>query len=103
MPELQETLGATLASRYFYNLMRIGELARPLNSQQFWSKPYPYGNSFGHLVLHLTGNLNYYIGAQSRAPDTSATASVNLPSRIPLQRKRHFKACMKQSRWRSQP
>src|SRR5208282_3860265 len=23
-----------------------------------------FGNSFGHLVLHLTGNLNYYIGAQ---------------------------------------
>ncbi len=32
--------------------------------QQFWQKPFPYGNSFGHLVLHLTGNLNYYIGAQ---------------------------------------
>ncbi len=31
---------------------------------QFWQKPFPYGNSFGHLVLHLTGNLNYYIGAQ---------------------------------------
>jgi hypothetical protein len=31
---------------------------------QFWFKPFPYGNSFGHLVLHLTGNLNYYIGAQ---------------------------------------
>src|SRR5450631_158624 len=25
---------------------------------------FPFGNSFGHLVLHLTGNLNYYIGAQ---------------------------------------
>ena len=24
----------------------------------------PAGNSFGHLLLHLTGNLNYYIGAQ---------------------------------------
>ena len=38
---------------------------RPRSPQkQFWTKPYPYGNSFGHLVLHLTGNLNYYIGAQ---------------------------------------
>jgi len=27
-------------------------------------KALPYGNSFGHLVLHLTGNLSYYIGAQ---------------------------------------
>src|SRR5437870_10527990 len=25
---------------------------------------YPYGNSVGHLVLHMTGNLNYYIGAR---------------------------------------
>ena len=27
-------------------------------------KPYSYGNSIGHLLLHLTGNLNYYIGAR---------------------------------------
>ena len=40
------------------------ELAAPLENEKFWQKPYPYGNSFGHLVLHLTGNLNYYIGAQ---------------------------------------
>ena len=26
-------------------------------------KPFPFGNSIGHLVLHLTGNLNHYIGA----------------------------------------
>jgi len=25
---------------------------------------HPYGNSVGHLVLHMTGNLNYYIGAR---------------------------------------
>ncbi|MFZ0807673.1 MAG: DinB family protein, partial [Candidatus Sulfotelmatobacter sp.] len=40
------------------------ELAAPLTDIQFWQKPFAYGNSFGHLVLHLTGNLNYYIGAQ---------------------------------------
>jgi len=32
-----------------------------------WRTPYPYGNSIGHLLLHLTGNLNYYIGAQIAA------------------------------------
>jgi len=36
----------------------------PLSNEQFWRKPYPYGNSVGHLVLHMTGNLNYYIGAR---------------------------------------
>ncbi len=64
MSELERTLASVLADRYTANLARIRELAASLDNAQFWSKPYPYGNSFGHLVLHLTGNLNYYIGAQ---------------------------------------
>ena len=64
MPGLQETLGPVLASRYLANGARVYELAAPLSNAQVWKKPFPYGNSFGHLVLHLTGNLNYYIGAQ---------------------------------------
>jgi len=64
MPELDATLAAVLASRFDGNLARVRELSSPLSEKQFWTKPYPYGNSFGHLVLHLTGNLNYYIGAQ---------------------------------------
>jgi hypothetical protein len=42
----------------------VNNLAAPLTEGQFWAKPFPFGNSFGHLLLHLTGNLNYYIGAQ---------------------------------------
>jgi hypothetical protein len=61
---LQETLGNSLARCYTQNAARISELAAPLSEAQFWTKPFPFGNSFGHLVLHLTGNLNYYIGAQ---------------------------------------
>jgi len=64
MPELYDTLASVLVERYRANLTRVRELAAPLSEQQFWSKPYPYGNSFGHLVLHLTGNLSYYVGAQ---------------------------------------
>ena len=64
MPELDATLTSVLADRYYTNLARVRELAAPLSEKQFWTKPVPYGNSFGHLVLHLTGNLNYYIGAQ---------------------------------------
>ncbi len=30
---------------------------------QLWTKPFAFGNSIGHLVLHLTGNLNHYVGA----------------------------------------
>src|SRR6266702_1906864 len=39
-------------------------LVAPLSSDQLGRKPYSYGNSIGNLILHLTGNLNYYIGAQ---------------------------------------
>jgi uncharacterized damage-inducible protein DinB len=64
MPDLYSTLSSVLVDRYAANAGRIRELAAPLSNAQFWQKPFPFGNSFGHLVLHLTGNLNYYIGAQ---------------------------------------
>jgi glyoxylase I family protein len=43
---------------------RVHRLAQGTSDAQFWTRPYAYGNSMGHLVLHITGNLNYYIGAQ---------------------------------------
>src|SRR5271169_1433580 len=64
MPKLDETVAWALATRYTTNATRVRELAVPLTNAQFWQKPFPFGNSFGHLVLHLTGNLNYYVGAQ---------------------------------------
>jgi len=64
MSNLHSTLASALTARYTTNAARVHELAAPLTNAQFWQKPYSYGNSFGHLVLHLTGNLNYYIGAQ---------------------------------------
>ena len=39
-------------------------LVEPLSTEQLWTRPFPFGNSVGHLLLHLTGNLNYYIGTQ---------------------------------------
>jgi Protein of unknown function (DUF1572) len=39
-------------------------LVAPRTTDQLWRNPYAYGNSIGHLLLHLTGNLNYYIGTQ---------------------------------------
>ncbi|HME36887.1 MAG TPA: DinB family protein [Candidatus Sulfotelmatobacter sp.] len=64
MSRLDRALASILADRYMANAARVRELAAPLGDKQFWQKPFPYGNSFGHLVLHLTGNLSYYIGAQ---------------------------------------
>ena len=64
MADLNETITSSLATHYARLAGWLRDLAAPLSDEQFWSKPFPFGNSFGHLVLHLTGNLNYYIGAQ---------------------------------------
>jgi hypothetical protein len=64
MANLTETIAADLAARYTKLAGAVRDLAAPLSDEQFWTKPFPFGNSFGHLVLHLTGNLSYYIGAQ---------------------------------------
>jgi len=64
MSDLHSTLSTVLTDRYSQNAARVRELGAPLTNAEFWQKPFPFGNSFGHLVLHLTGNLNYYIGAQ---------------------------------------
>ncbi|MGD0790340.1 MAG: DinB family protein [Terriglobales bacterium] len=64
MADLKQTIASSLTARYKKLAGVVRELAAPLGDEQFWAKPFAFGNSFGHLVLHLTGNLNYYIGAQ---------------------------------------
>ncbi|MFZ0797664.1 MAG: DinB family protein [Terriglobales bacterium] len=64
MTDLKSTIGSDLTARYRRLAGEVHELAAPLTNEQFWAKPFAFGNSFGHLVMHLTGNLNYYIGAQ---------------------------------------
>jgi uncharacterized damage-inducible protein DinB len=67
MDVLQATVGQGMAARVEELAGKITALAQPLSEEQFWTKPFAFGNSFGHLILHLTGNLNYYIGAQIAA------------------------------------
>jgi uncharacterized damage-inducible protein DinB len=64
MENLNDVVVASLSGRYAKLAGMVHELAAPLSEEQFWTKPFAFGNSFGHLVLHLTGNLSYYIGAQ---------------------------------------
>ena len=64
MADLREMVAERMAARYAKLAGVVRELAAPLSDEQFRAKPFEFGNSFGHLVLHLTGNLNYYIGAQ---------------------------------------
>jgi uncharacterized damage-inducible protein DinB len=63
-----ETLSIIVADSFseHYAMLgkRVHELADSLSEEEVWKNPFSYGNSFGHLVLHITGNLNYYIGAQ---------------------------------------
>ena len=63
MPKLAPVVASSLASYYEEVRDKIHELLEPISTEQFWRKPYPYGNSIGNLLLHLTGNLNHYIGA----------------------------------------
>ena len=64
MAELSDTVAGGLAAYYEFIGAQLHKWVDPLSSDQFWRKPYPYGNSVGHLVLHITGNLSYYIGAR---------------------------------------
>ena len=52
---LTRTVATSLSSRYSALAARVRELAEPVSQEQFWHKPFAFGNSFGHLVLHLTG------------------------------------------------
>jgi uncharacterized damage-inducible protein DinB len=42
----------------------VKQLAEPLSDGELWRKPLEQSNSVGHLILHLTGNLNHFVGAQ---------------------------------------
>lgn len=64
MTDLAFNIGMNFSRYYQVIADKIRALAAPLTDDQIWSRPYPYGNSIGHLLLHITGNLNYYIGAQ---------------------------------------
>lgn len=77
MAELAEVVAGTLAGYYQEIRDQVHRWVDPLTTSQIWARPFgfqsqsaqvqsgkPDGNSVGHLLLHLTGNLNYYIGAQ---------------------------------------
>jgi Protein of unknown function (DUF1572) len=64
MSELTSVISSAFACEYRMRAEELHRWADPLTEEQFWKNPFSYGNSVGHLVLHLTGNLSYYIGAQ---------------------------------------
>lgn len=61
---LQQVVAAEMG-RYVRHLAdRVEQHLRALPKERIYEKPFAYGNSIGHLVLHLTGNLNHFIGAE---------------------------------------
>src|SRR5215216_3526515 len=67
MTDLSTTISQGFAYYFHDFLARVQLLSSELSEEEFWTNPFPYGNSIGHLVLHITGNLNYYIGTQLAA------------------------------------
>lgn len=61
---LSASVSHSLSGQYERVRRNVHALVEPLSTEQLWRHPFPYGNSVGHLLLHLTGNLSYYIGAQ---------------------------------------
>ena len=64
MSQLSVVIATAFAQEYRARAADLHKWVDPLTDEQFWRNPFPFGNSIGHLVLHLTGNLSYYIGAQ---------------------------------------
>jgi hypothetical protein len=64
MNELYSIVQSALVKEYRERASELHRWVDPLSQEQFWTNPFAYGNSVGHLVLHLTGNLRYYIGTQ---------------------------------------
>ena len=64
MDDLPVAISSDFASYYEYIAEQVHKWVDPLTQEQFWHNPFSYGNSVGHVILHMTGNLNYYIGAR---------------------------------------
>jgi uncharacterized damage-inducible protein DinB len=64
LSQLSESIGTAFASEYRRRAAELHEWVDPLSEEQFWCNPFSYGNNVGHLLLHLTGNLSYYVGAR---------------------------------------
>ena len=69
MSELSQVIAKDLVSYYETIRTQTHRWIDPLSDEQLWRNPFEHGNSAGHLLLHMTGNLNYYIGARVAETD----------------------------------
>jgi hypothetical protein len=66
MSALSQTISSAFASYYEMIRCRVHELVDPLQQEQIWRRPFPYGNSIGNLLLHLTQLELLHRGADRR-------------------------------------
>jgi len=64
LSQLSNVLSAALSHEFRERAADLHQWVDPLSDNEFWRNPFSQGNSIGHLVLHLTGNLSYYVGAR---------------------------------------
>ena len=64
MTNLSELIAKDLSAYYAMVREQTHQWVDPLTEEQLWQRPFAHGNSVGHLLLHITGNLSYYIGAR---------------------------------------
>ena len=57
MADLAEVITADLAAYYEMVRESVHKWADDLTNEQLWRKPYPYGNSVGHLILQCLTTL----------------------------------------------
>src|SRR6266481_3649560 len=63
-PDFTATVRAALIEELEQLRNDVRTIINGLSDVEVWAKPLEPGNSVGHLVLHLTGNLNHFVGAQ---------------------------------------
>ncbi len=59
-----ETVRSSLIAELEELRDEVRKIADGMSDSQLWKRPLEPSNSVGHLVLHLTGNLNHFVGAQ---------------------------------------
>jgi uncharacterized damage-inducible protein DinB len=62
--DLESLAGSVLIGELEQLRDSVHQLAEPLSERALWTKPVEPSNSIGHLILHLAGNLNHFVGAQ---------------------------------------
>jgi uncharacterized damage-inducible protein DinB len=64
MKDLPEVIAKDLSDYYAMVREQTHQWVDQLSDEQLWQRPFAHGNTVGHVLLHMTGNLSYYIGAR---------------------------------------